>query len=105
MGTNVIIQHHGEARGFEPTEDEQRIFDIVYELTEEPRLLFLKKSDNYKSISIGPTDVCRFKFTKRAKWIQLPYVLDDKVRIQEPDDIRELKDDLLKAVDFAKNCK
>ena len=101
----VSIAHYGEPRGFVPTDEEQRIYDIIGELTQAERMNFVKRSKNYVSAVIGPTDVARFKFTKKAKWILLPYIWEDKAYIEDPDDIRIFEDDLDKAVLFAKNCK
>lgn len=101
----VSIAHYGEPRGFVPTDEEQRIYDIIGELTQAERMNFVKRSKNYVSAVIGPTDVARFKFTKKAKWILLPYIWKDKAYIEDPDDIRIFEDDLNKAVLFAKNCK
>lgn len=98
------IAHYGEPRGFVPTDEEQKMFDIIGELTN-AKINFVKRSQNYVSAIIGPTDVARFKFTKKAKWILLPYVWKDKKYIEEPDDIREFKDDLLESVKIAQNCK
>lgn len=97
------VSHYGEEREIDSTDGEKEIFELIKELTEEPDLEFVRRSSNYVSAVIGPIDVARFKFTSRAKWIQLPYVLGDKVKITEPGDIRELKDDLIKAVETARN--
>ena len=99
----IQFAHYGEERSIDATEEEQKIFELIKELTGEQDLEFTRRASNYVSAAIGPTDVARFKFTERSKWIQLPYVLDDKVKITEPGDIRELKDDLIKAVETARN--
>lgn len=102
--SEFTIAHYGEPRGFVPTEEEQMMFDIIGNLTNAKKLNFVKKSSNYLSAVIGPMDVARFKFTKRAKWIQLPYVWDEKVYIEKPEDIYRFKEDLLKSVEIAQNC-
>ena len=101
----IKITHYGEPRGFEPTEGEQIMFDIIGEITHEEQLNFVKRSANYVSAVIGPTDVARFKFTKKAKWILLPYVWDEKVYIEGPEEILGFKEDILKSAEIAKNCK
>lgn len=103
--SEIKFAHYGEPRGFVPTDEEQQMFDIIGELTQAEKLIFVKRAMNYVSASIGPTDVARFKFTKKAKWILLPYLWKDKAYIEEPNDIRAFKDDLLKSVEIAKNCK
>lgn len=94
---------YGSDRELNATAEEVKIHHIICQLTKAEDLDFVRRSNNYVSVAIGQTDVARFKFTERAKWIQLPYVLGDKVKITEPGDIRELKDDLIKAVETARN--
>ena len=98
----LSFQNHGQER--EPNENyaETEIFDILKDATKADDLRLVRKSSNYVTAAIGPTDVARFKFTKRAKWIQLPYVLNEKVKLEKPDDVFYLKDDLIKAVNFAR---
>ena len=101
----VVFSDYGSKRELDATAEEVRIHHIIHQITKADDLNFIRRSNNYVSAAIGPTDVARFKFTKKAKWIQLPYVLDDKVKLEKPDDVFFLKDDLIKAVEFARNCK
>ena len=103
--SEIKFAHYGEPRGFVPTDEEQQMFDIIGELTQAEKLIFVKRAKNYVSASIGPTDVARFKFTKKAKWILLPYLWNEKAYIEDPNDIRAFKDGLLESVEIAKNCK
>lgn len=96
------FSNYGQERELNATAEEVRIQHIICQCTNAEDLEFVRRSDNYITAAIGPTDVARFKFTKRAKWIQLPYVLDDKVKLEKPDDVFYLKDDLSKAVSFAR---
>lgn len=95
--------HYGEEREIDATDEELQIFDIIKETTGCDELELVRKSNNYVSAVIGLTDVARFKFTKKAKWIQLPYLLKDKVKLLEPNDVYDLKEDLIRAVEFSKN--
>lgn len=97
------MAHYGENREVNATEEELKMFQIICELLPDDKIFLVRRSDNYVTAAIGPNDIARFKFTPRAKWIQLPYVLKDKVKIACPDDIRELKEDLQKALDFVKS--
>ena len=51
--------------------------------------------------AIGMTDVVRFKYTPRAKWVLFPYVYDDKIRIESPEDVYDMPDTINKAVRMA----
>lgn len=97
--------HYGEVRGFVPTVEESDIFDLLCEISGEERLKFVKKSSNYVSAILGPMDVARFKFTKKAHWILFPYIRKDKIQIESPEDVRDLKDEINESIAFAKNNK
>ncbi len=99
----LSFSNYGQNREVNATDEELEMFNLICQCTEADDLELVCRSDNYVSASIGPTDVARFKFTKRAKWILLPYLTNTKIKITEPDDINELKDDLIKAVQVARN--
>jgi hypothetical protein len=96
------FSNYGQERDTNETDPEAEIFDIIKKATKEEHLRFVRKSNNYVSAAIGPTDVARFKFTKRAKWILLPYLDNEKHPLQEPIDVYAMASDLVKAVDKAK---
>lgn len=98
----ISFGNYGQLRDAEATDEEKRIFEIIYDCTAAEDLKFVRKSSNYVSAVIGPTDVARFKYTKRAKWVLLPYVLDAKVKIEDPEDVSQLKDDLIRSVEKAR---
>ena len=100
---SIKIQHHGEERTVDATEEEMRIFEIIKELFPDDKIVMARKSSNYVSAICHGNDVARFKYTQRAKWIQLPYILDDKVKLSDPEDVRDIKADLERAVDTAKS--
>ena len=101
----IKLAHYGEERTIDATDEEKRLFDLLCEMSGEEKLRFVRKSANYVSAILGPMDVARFKFTKKARWILFPYVRKEKVKLQEPDDVLDYKDDLLASVECAKNCR
>lgn len=100
---SIKVQHHGEERTVNATEEEMQIFEIIKELFPDDKIVMVRKSPNYVSAICHGNDIARFKYTKRAKWIHLPYVLDDKVKLSDPDDVRDIKADLENAVAAAKS--
>lgn len=93
---NIKFTHYGEVRDLNATDEEKEIFlaicEIVSEAGQDPKLIeFCRKSDSYVTASIGPHDIARFKFTPRAKWVQLPYSADERGKrpIESPVDVRQ----------------
>ena len=62
----------------------------------------VRKSSNYISVVKGDWDVARIKFTDKAKWINVCGVDIGKVkrRIEEPEDVRQFEDDLIKTYEY-----
>ena len=96
------IAHYGEERPLKATDGERAIFEIIVDIVNEggfptEPIRFVRKSDSYVSAVMGPTDIARFKWTDRAKWIQLPYSLDGKTKhpLESPEDIREYENEIL----------
>lgn len=83
-----------------PTDGEALIFDYIKSLC--PLAEFVRKSSEYVTAAYKETDIARFKFTERARWIVLPY-LDNKKkrRFDEIDDLNALKDDIIKSYETA----
>lgn len=56
----------------------QLIKQAVKDSGRDPEAMRLhRRAKSYISVSIGDTDVCRLKYTERAKWIQFPYDFDN----------------------------
>ena len=102
MNMGIKFAHYGEERPFNATDEEVQIYDIIRELFPDEKIIFVRKSDNYLTAVCHSMDIARFKFTKKAKWIQLPYVLDDKVKLTDPEDVRQIRSDLERAIAEAK---
>lgn len=84
-----FFAHYGEEREINATEQEKAIADHIAALC--PASRFVRVSDDYVSMKVVNTDICRFKYTERAKWIMFPYLKDKKKR---------RFDSLLELVDF-----
>ena len=98
MYMGIKIAHYGEERPFNATDEEVQIFHVIREMFPDEKIIIVRKSSNYLSAVCHSMDIARFKFTKKAKWIQLPYVLDDKVKLTDPEDIRQIRSDLERAI-------
>lgn len=100
---NVQFANYGQEREVNPTDGEKEIFRIIMEvLTDEgidtSKFGLVRKSDNYVTAALlledpGQLDLARIKFSDRAKWIWTSY--DGKVKIHEPEDVREYADAFL----------
>ena len=98
----IQFAHYGEERSIDATEEEQKIFEVILDMFPDEKIVMVRKSSNYVTAVCHGMDIARFKFTKKAKWIQLPYVLKDKVKLTEPDDVRQIRPDLERAIDESK---
>ena len=99
--------HYGEERAVDAEDGEMQMFNIICEMVNEigfdtEQLRLTRKSKDYVSAVIGDYDVARMKFTDRAKWIIIPYAEPkaEKHHIEMPDDVRQLKDLLIKNLEF-----
>lgn len=94
--------NYGQLRELNCTEDELVMYDILRSVTGADDLEFMRRSDSYVTAAIGDTDVARFKFTARAKWILFPYESNEKIRIGTPEDVREHSEEARNAVETAR---
>ena len=87
---NIEFANYGQKRELNATEEEEKIFQILCEMTGEP-LELIRRSDSYVSACLGEWDLARFKFTKRARWVMFPTAeaKQAKHRIMIPDDVTE----------------
>lgn len=88
--SGLQFAHYGEERDVDATEEEQAIFDHLISILDEngcetDLIRLVRRSSNYISASIDETDVARFKYTKRAKWILFPSTGNDKVQLESTD--------------------
>ena len=68
---NIEFANYGQKRELNATEEEEKIFQILCEMTGEP-LELIRRSDSYVSACLGEWDLARIKYTNRAKWILFP---------------------------------
>lgn len=97
----IKFSNYGNTRELNCTDAELDIFGQLCTLSGAEDLRLERKSDSYVTASIGPTDVARFKFTDRAKWISLPYVQSGKIKLGSAD-ISSLSDLIREAVETAR---
>lgn len=98
----VQFTHYGEERELQATDGELAIFSALIDIIEAAglktdQICMTRKSDNYLTATLGPIDIARFKWTDRAKWIQLPYAVDGKTKhpLTGPSDLKQYERQLL----------
>ena len=80
--------------------DELQMFDYIKSVC--PSVQIVRKASAYLTAVYNETDVARFKFTERAKWITFPYLENNKKRyIEKIEDLSAFKDDIVKSYDMA----
>ena len=99
--TELRFADYGQLKELDCTDEEMIIYDILRSVTGADDLECVRRTDKYVSAAIGETDVARFKFTARAKWIRFPYV-GDKMKLASPADVESLADEAIKAVQTAR---
>lgn len=87
------ISNYGQERERIATESEIAVFDKLVEMSGRDDLRLVRKSNDYVSAVLGDWDVARIKFTPRAKWVVFPVAEPkaQKHRIEDPDDVTELR--------------
>lgn len=108
--TAKVIQfaNYGQAKDENPTLHEAELFELIRQAIKDNNrdpdaLQIVRKSSGYLTAAIDDFDVCRFKFTDRARWIQFPYNRDNKEK-RYIEDVALMPDDieaLLKSYDLA----
>ncbi|MEE1246098.1 MAG: hypothetical protein UHL70_02470 [Acutalibacteraceae bacterium] len=98
----VKIANYGQLRDINATDEESEIFDQLRTISGANDLKFVRRSDSYVTAAIGPTDVARFKYTARAKWIRFPYVSNDKIPLASVESVSDLHDEIIKSVETAR---
>lgn len=73
-----FFAHYGEERELNATQDQLTIAEHIQSLCPTSRLV--RVSDDYLTIKCVDTDICRFKYTDRAKWMMFPYLKDKTKR-------------------------
>ena len=99
--TELRFADYGQLKEPNCTDEEIIIYEILCSVTGADDLECVRRTDKYVSAAIGETDVARFKFTPRAKWIWFPYV-GDKIKLASPTDVERYAEDAIKAVQTAR---
>lgn len=95
-----MIAHYGEERELNASQDQLTIADHIMALCPVSRLV--KVSDDYLSIKCVETDICRFKYTDRAKWMMFPYLKDrTKRRFNDLDELSGFDEAIRESYAFA----
>lgn len=98
----VKIANYGQLRDVNATDEEARIYEQLRAISGAEDLELVRRSDNYVTAAIGDTDVARFKYTARAKWIRFPYVNGDKIPLASVESVADLHDDIIASVETAR---
>ena len=87
--TELRFADYGQLKELNCTDEEMIIYDILRSVTGADDLECVRRTDKYVSAAIGETDLARFKFTSRAKWILFPIVErpKEKHKIESPVDV------------------
>lgn len=94
--------HYGEEREIDATDEEKAIADYIMSLC--PISRFVRVSSSYVTVKCKDTDICRFKYTERAKWLHFPYYEDGKKKyIESTHDVANFEDAIRESYAFA--CK
>lgn len=89
---------YGQLRDIDATPEELEIFDIIKGINNDIELV--RKTDKYVTALLGETDVARFKYTSRAKWIQFPYTAG-KIKLDSVADVEDMENEITDAINKA----
>lgn len=92
-----------DAKELKATEEDLLIFEHIHALC--PDVELVRRADAYLTAALGLFDVVRFKYTDRAKWLNISMIDTGKVkrRFEEIDDLKQFDDDIIKSYEIAKN--
>ena len=95
-----FFAHYGEERELNATRDQLTIAEHIQSLCPTSRLV--RVSDDYLTIKCVETDICRFKYTDRAKWMMFPYLKDKtKRRFSTLDELTSFDEAIRESYAFA----
>lgn len=94
----IKFGNYGQMREVNATPEELEIFEIIRNVNNDVELV--RKSDSYVTAMFGESDVARFKYTSRAKWINFPYTAG-KIKLYSTEQVRNLTDEIQAAIDHA----
>ena len=89
---------YGQLRDIDATPEELEIFDIIKGINNDIELV--RKTGKYVTALLGETDVARFKYTSRAKWIQFPCTAG-KIKLDSVADVEDMENEITDAINKA----
>lgn len=97
------IGNYGQERERNATEKELEIIALLCDLCGED-LRLVRKCDEYLTAVLGEWDICRIKYTSRAKWLMFPSAetKQKKHRIEDVDEVNNYTELLEKSITTAK---
>lgn len=92
--------HYGEARPLNMTDGEAVIAEYIKTLCP---VEIVRKSDGYITAEALNSDIVRFKYTDRAKWLLFPYNENKPVkhRLDSLEELNQFDDDIIKSYNIA----
>lgn len=94
----IRFANYGQLRDVDATDEEVQMFELIKNILDAPDLELVRKADNYVTAVVGEWDLARFKYSQRAKWIELPIVEygknRKKNRIESVEDVHQYAEQL-----------
>lgn len=103
-GVNYSLKIQGaEVYDVNATGEDLYIYDHIKALC--PSAELVRMTDAYLTARAGEFDLVRFKYTDRAKWINIPLLDSGKVkrRFESLEDIKQFDADIINAYEIAQN--
>lgn len=85
------------------SDDDLKIFEHIKALC--PDIQLVRKTENYLTVTYKEFDVVRFKYTDRAKWLNICFLDLGKVkrRFESLEDLVQFDEDIKKSYEIALN--
>lgn len=104
--SGLIFANYGQERELGSEPEEREIFNILCslfaDLGRDPKeVKLVRVSDDYVTAKLGESDIARFHWGPRSKWIKFP-IYDrpkDRRKITSPEDVRQYSDVFKDAVE------
>lgn len=95
-----FVAHYGEERELDATPEEMEIANYIMSLC--PVSHVVRVSKDYITVKCEETDICRIKYTDRAKWIIFPYLENkEKRRLSFLEELPSFDDAIAESYAFA----
>ena len=91
---DLSVKMTGGEKPLDANEEEQQIFEVLCSMykiygKDPEELNLVRFSDNYLSVKLNESDLARFRYGKRTKWIMFPCIekVDERHAIETPEDV------------------